>query len=435
MSSRNKSQTIRIQIEPELKKQLLSGKLTGPFPSDPASLSASQIKKPYQELLESLYDGALIMDYKGKIVDCNDRALEFLRYQRNEICFLSLPDILSGAQASLLQAILENIENRKFTYIEAHCVRKDGTTFPAEVVVNKLRAAAEGRFGFFIRDISRRRRVEGELRESQTKLLQSEKMAAIGQIAAGVAHEINNPVGFVMSNLGTLNDYIKFFKTLLERYQTLCEVDKNSEEAKKLLAQIREVEKAEDLEYVLKDVDSLIKESVDGMQRVSEIVLNLRNFARLDESEVREANLNDGLDTTLRVIWNELKYKCQVVKDFAPIPPIRCYPGQLNQVFMNLLINAAQSIEEKGEIRIKTETSANNIVIRISDTGAGIPQDHLSKLFTPFFTTKPAGKGTGLGLSISYSIIQKHGGTIEVESAEGKGTTFIIHLPIAGITP
>jgi signal transduction histidine kinase len=153
----------------------------------------------------------------------------------------------------------------------------------------------------------------------------------------------------------------------------------------------------------------------------------------MDESQAKEADINEGIEATLKIVWNELKYKCAVNKSLKPLPRIRCYLGQLNQVFMNLLVNAAQAIPEKGEINIETETINGHIVIRISDTGSGIPPEIIPKLFDPFFTTKPAGKGTGLGLAISSGIIQKHNGTIDVESTIGKGTTFTIRLPLHGV--
>ncbi|MCE5271664.1 hypothetical protein LLH00_10320 [bacterium] len=274
-----------------------------------------------------------------------------------------------------------------------------------------------------------------KLKQAQSQLLQSEKLAGIGQLAAGVAHEINNPVGFIKSNLGTLGEYSSTLKNLLRNFNSLQEAVKQGKcitdsEVSTLVAELESVEREEDLAYILEDMDALIAESSDGAQRVKEIVQNLKSFARLDESEQKEADINEGIEATLKVVWNEVKYKAKVVKKLQPLPLIRCYPGQLNQVFMNLLVNAAQSIQGKGTITIETENRDSGINIRISDTGSGIPKENLSRLFDPFFTTKPVGKGTGLGLSISYGIIKKHNGTIEVESQPGRGTSFTITLPI-----
>jgi signal transduction histidine kinase len=272
------------------------------------------------------------------------------------------------------------------------------------------------------------------LRENQAQLIQVEKMAALGQIAAGVAHEINNPVGFVASNLTTLTEYVEIFKNLIALYEALVISleTANDIKRKEILEEIAKLRSDEDLAYITQDVNHLLSESADGTNRVKEIVQGLKSFARLDESELKDANINEGIEATLRVIWNELKYKCQVHKKLGQVPLIRCYPGQLNQVVLNLLVNAAQAISTRGEITIETEANETHIIIRISDTGKGIAPEHLSKIFTPFFTTKPVGKGTGLGLSISYGIVQKHKGTIEVESTPGKGTTFTILLPLEG---
>jgi PAS domain S-box-containing protein len=273
------------------------------------------------------------------------------------------------------------------------------------------------------------------LQKNQNLLVQSEKMASLGLLAAGVAHEINNPLGFVMSNMVTLGDYIEVFKSLFdldkELYAALAAND--LEKARKTLSEINDLHAQENFSYILGDIGELLSESHDGTERIRDIVQNLKSFARLDEAEIKEADINDCIESTLKVIWNELKYKCTVHKDMKPLPLLRCYPQQLNQVFMNLLINAAQAISGQGDIAISTEASDRDIVVRFSDTGSGIPAENIPKLFDPFFTTKPVGKGTGLGLSISHGIIEKHHGTIAVESTLGKGTVFTIRLPLEGI--
>ncbi|QXD16383.1 PAS domain-containing protein [Rhodocaloribacter litoris] len=277
------------------------------------------------------------------------------------------------------------------------------------------------------------REANEKLKESQAQLVQSEKMASLGQMAAGIAHEINNPVGFVMSNLNTLSEYIDTYRLLLQHYAALAATlppDPPPEQARHLQA-IRTIEAEEDLDFITSDLDLLMAESHNGLQRIKEIVQGLKSFARVDEAEMQMANVNESLETTLRVIWNELKYRCAVETRFNPLPLIPCYPGKLNQVFMNLLLNAAQAISDHGVIVIETEATETEVIVRITDNGTGIPPEHLPKLFTPFFTTKPVGKGTGLGLSISYGIIQQHHGRIEVESTVGEGTTFTIYLPVS----
>jgi len=272
-----------------------------------------------------------------------------------------------------------------------------------------------------------------ERKRLETQLIQAQKMESIGQLAAGVAHEINNPVGFVMSNLGTLATYTQIFNQLFTAYQQLTEnlrKQPHSPDISKKLSDIETLIQEEDLPFILNDVKSLLQESKDGTFRVQEIVKNLKSFARLDESSYKEANIHDGLESTLKVIWNELKDKCTVIKSYGDIPNIYCNPGQLNQVFMNLLINAAQAIQEKGEITITTVSTQKSIIITMSDNGSGISPETLDKIFDPFFTTKPVGKGTGLGLAISHGIIHEHHGSIEVESTVGKGTCFTIQLPL-----
>jgi len=257
----------------------------------------------------------------------------------------------------------------------------------------------------------------------------------LGQLAAGVAHEINNPMGYVISNLGTLNRYTQTFKRLIKEYESLSkqlggiEAAKN-EEVQRLIAVIETIRKEEDLHYILEDVDALLSESKSGTERVKEIVEGLKSFARLDDGQEKAFNINEGIESTVKIVWNELKYKCELEKRLGDIPMISCYPGQLNQVFMNLLVNAAQAIPEKGTVTIETFTEGDRLKIRVSDTGKGIAEENLSKLFDPFFTTKPQGEGTGLGLSISHGIIKKHKGEIDVQSEVGKGTSFTIALPL-----
>ena len=272
------------------------------------------------------------------------------------------------------------------------------------------------------------------LQNTQSQLLQSEKLASIGQLAAGVAHEINNPVGFVKSNLGTLNEYQQDLTKLLDQYRMLettlgKEKDMEGDGAlQKALENIQKSKDEIDLSFILDDFKNVINESLEGMARVAKIVSDLKDFAHVDKAELEHADINKGIESTLNVVWNELKYKARVIKDLGKIPLVKCYPQRINQVFMNILINAAQAIEDKGEIRITTRADNGHIDIRISDTGKGIPPDVLPKIFDPFFTTKEVGKGTGLGLNMAYNIIQKHKGSIDVESEVGKGTTFIIRL-------
>ena len=259
---------------------------------------------------------------------------------------------------------------------------------------------------------------------AQSQLLQSEKMASIGVLAAGVAHEINNPIGFVNSNLGSLQRYAHSLLRLLDAYEGyeshLSQPDRDA---------IRQLKVEVDADYQREDLDSLLSESLDGLGRVKRIVQDMKDFSHVDGGDLQFADLESGLNSTLNVVWNEIKYKAEVTKDYAGIPQIECYPQQLNQVFMNLLVNAAHAIECSGHITLRTGHDDSWVWVEVEDTGKGIPPDNLSRIFDPFFTTKPVGQGTGLGLSLSYGIVQKHGGRIDLSSEVGKGTRFRVVLP------
>ncbi|WP_307178313.1 ATP-binding protein [Duganella sp. Root1480D1] len=263
-----------------------------------------------------------------------------------------------------------------------------------------------------------------KLGEAQNQLLQSEKMASIGVLAAGVAHEINNPVGFVNSNLSSLQRYMQSLMRLLDAYEAREEHLPESDRS-----ELNALRKEIDADYLREDLGSLLSESTDGLDRIKRIVQDMKDFSHVGGGDVLVANLEAGLDSTLNVVWNELKYKAEVVKEYGGVPEIECIPSQLNQVFMNLLVNAAHAIESRGRITVRTSYENEMVTVSVSDTGGGIAAENLGRIFEPFFTTKPVGKGTGLGLSLSYSIVQKHGGRIEVDSEIGRGTTFRVILP------
>jgi len=276
--------------------------------------------------------------------------------------------------------------------------------------------------------LAAQRQLNKRLEEAHNQLLQSEKMASIGQLAAGIAHELNNPIGFVHSNLGTLESYLHDLMEIIDAYDRSLAEDGDLAARQAAIARLRE---ERDFDYVRGDIGQLLSESKDGLARVRKIVQDLKTFSHVSEQEWQWADLHQGLDSTLNIVWNELKYKCQVIKEYGDIPKVHCLISQLNQVFMNLLVNAGHAIESKGTITIRTRPQDDDAVcIEIADTGKGIAPEHLTRIFEPFFTTKPVGKGTGLGLSLSYGIIDRHQGRIEVDSTLGVGTTFRIILPI-----
>ena len=296
-------------------------------------------------------------------------------------------------------------------------------------------------YSTIMRDITERKQAEedmcksnGELKEAirqlhdtQNLLLQSDKMASVGQLAAGVAHEINNPIGYVGSNLGTLDEYLKELFGLVAAYEEM----ENAIADDVALARVKAVKNKMDLDFLKEDVLSLMRESQEGIIRVKKIVQDLKDFSRVDSGdEWHRADLHKGLDSTLNVASNEIKYKADVKKEYGDIPEVECLLSQLNQVFMNLLVNAAHAIEERGTITLRTGQQGDEVWVEVTDTGKGIAPEHINKIFDPFFTTKPVGKGTGLGLSLSFGIIQKHHGRIEVSSEVGKGASFKVWLPV-----
>ena len=296
-----------------------------------------------------------------------------------------------------------------------------------------------------LQDVSARHAAEDELRRYQVQLeqlveqrtaqlesanqqlVQSEKLASIGQLAAGVAHEINNPIGYVHSNIGALETYLRDLFRMLQAYEA-AEAAITGDQAAALKALREEL----DLDFLKKDIPALMDESKEGIVRVKKIVQDLKDFSRVDsQQEWQLADLHKGIDSTINIVANEIKYKADVVKEYGEIPEIECLPSQLNQVFMNLLVNAAHAMgEARGCITIRTGCQGDRVWLEFADTGSGIPEEIRKKIFDPFFTTKPVGKGTGLGLSLSYGIIEAHHGNLSVDSEVGKGTTFRIELPV-----
>ncbi len=275
-----------------------------------------------------------------------------------------------------------------------------------------------------------------QLKSSQTALVQSEKMASLGQMVAGVAHEINTPLGYVRNNVEMVQGVFAQLRGMLGEHQQLTQMLTDESADEQALSQLlfKLTADAHDLEEskLLEDTEALFGDTLFGVDTIKELVINLRNFSRLDAAKVAEVNLNDCLDQTLVIANNVLKNKVEVIKRYGEIPNVACSPSQINQVLLNMMSNAVQAIEhDQGKLLLKTETEGAWVRISIQDNGKGIAQEHLNKVFDPFFTTKPVGQGTGLGLSISYQIVQAHGGTIHVASVPGKGTRFVISLPLA----
>lgn len=272
-------------------------------------------------------------------------------------------------------------------------------------------------------------RAYDDLKTTHLRMVQQEKMASIGQLAAGVAHEINNPMGFISSNLETLGKYAD----RLRQFVSVQDEALKSLSDHEAVAMLAEARKRLKIDYLLEDIPALLAESNDGAMRVRTIVQNLKGFSRADLTEMEQADINECLERTINIAWNELKYKVTLERDFGELPLVRCYPQQLGQVFLNFLVNAAHAIEQQGTVKVTSRVNGQFVSVSVTDTGCGIPEANREKIFEPFFTTKERGTGTGLGLSISYEIVQRHGGSIDVESEVGKGSTFRVNLPIEGV--
>jgi two-component system NtrC family sensor kinase len=264
---------------------------------------------------------------------------------------------------------------------------------------------------------------KAELERLQAQIIHSEKMAGLGQLAAGIAHELNNPAGFIYGNMDLIRGYLGRLELILSIYERTKLPEREAVELELTKEEIG-------YELLLPDLRSMVADCLEGAERIRDVVQNLRLFCRLDDADFKSIDLHESLDSTIRILSRYYGGgSVRLVRRYGVLPLVSCYAGQLNQVWTNLLVNAAQSIAEKGEVSISTNVDGSAAVVTISDTGCGIEPEHLNRIFDPFFTTKAVGEGTGLGLSISYGIIEKHGGTISVESVRGAGTTFRVSIP------
>lgn len=273
------------------------------------------------------------------------------------------------------------------------------------------------------------KRAYKDLKDTQAMVVHNEKMRSLGQLVAGVAHELNNPINFIYGNLAHLKNYSNDLIEIISKYE---EIQKQLPEDK--FEEVEKLKEEIDYEFIIEDLAALIKSCTEGAERSKQIILDLKNFSRLDEALVKEVNIHEGIDSALNILSNKYKNKVTMHKEYGELPKVNCYAGQINQVFMNVIDNAAQAIKETGDIYIRTKVNNQYAVVEIEDNGDGIPEDIIPKIFDPFFTTKPVGEGTGLGLSICYKIIKSHNGKMEVESQKGVGTKFIISVPIEWTT-
>lgn len=379
-------------------------------------------KKEWEHTMDCVDAIIVLVNPTGAIKRCNKALKDFVQKPFSEILGSSLEDCLVEMNAGSIDLAEKHAEifcGKTGQWFAVNCYPyfSDTNEMGAGIVVTMNDISLLKQLSEDLLEINK------TLRATQTQMLQQEKMASVGQLAAGVAHEINNPMGFVTSNLGVAKRYIV-------RFAEFIDLQSRALEKAGLAEEINTTRRKLKIDFMLDDIGELLKESLEGAARVKDIVKNLKSFSHVDKAESVATNINEGIDATLNVIWNELKYKTTVHKKYGKLPLLVCNPQELNQVFMNILINAAQAIHEKGDIIISTGVENNWIKIVITDTGQGIPADKLEHIFEPFFTTKDVGKGTGLGLSICYDLVKKHNGSISVDSEVGRGTSFTIYLPL-----
>ena len=386
-----------------------------------------------QEIINAIPTPVFYKDRVGHYIGCNRAFEQFFGITQFDLIKRSM----RGLNPMEPQKLHEQMDRECLTAnlscrYEVRLVNADGVA--CDVIITKApylldKGKSGGIVGTFT-DITERKQSELLLKQMQGQVIQQEKMASIGQLAAGVAHEINNPMGFITSNLTSLGKYAERLDGYIAAmHQSIAECSGHPGTIE--LDAIRQKLK---VDYIISDVRELVNESLDGANRVRRIVQDLKSFSRVDQTDNASINLNETLETTINIAWNEIKYIATLERQYGEIPDIICYPQQLNQVFLNLLINAAQAMEKQGNIVVRTWNDGEYVYVSVADTGKGMPEDVQKRVFEPFFTTKEAGKGTGLGLSISADIVRKHGGEIKVVSNVGAGTEFTVQLPINSVT-
>ena len=409
----------------------------------------------YRIFIQESPDMIFICSPEMKILDTNRAGLMLLGYHSKDE-FLRISDLEKIYQnPKNMEKWKQLMENHGYVKeFEATLLKNNGQLVAALQTSSVIRDSADQIIAYvsIIRDVTESMRDQMHvhkmnvdlidslytLRKNQPKLVQQEKLASIGQLAAGIAHELNNPIGFISSNFTSLKSYIYVIKEYIQYYEEeTSKMVQRDVSMGQLLKNLNTFKEKEKLEYIFHDIDDLVNESMEGIQRITEIVRSLRNFSRIDtESEIEQYDINDALESTLTVAKNEIKYVADVGKQYSEVPLIECVGGEINQVLLNIIVNAAQSIksqnrEDRGYIEVRTFADEEYVYCKIKDDGPGMPKEILGKIYDPFFTTKEAGKGTGLGLSISYDIIvHKHRGDLIAESTVGKGTTFTIKIPI-----
>ena len=373
----------------------------------------------------------------------NHGGLNLTGYSEKELYAMTLADLGTDCTTDKLTKTLEPLieDPTESLMMQTTYRRKNGIEVPVEIFIQYISpTGVSGRFFSIVRNISKRLLEEKEKEQMQTKLLHTQKLESVGELAAGIAHEINTPIQYVSSNLSFVDEAFSDFLELLQKYHLLLTMFQQKEDPRQQVADINDFMKEIDIQYLVEEIPEAIQQAKDGVDRVSKLVMAMKDFSHPGSKEKEQANINKIIQTTLQISRNEWKYCADVDLMLAEdLPMVHCHPTDIGQVVLNLLLNAAHSIKErlgkhpdshKGLITLQTLYSDDAISLRITDNGCGIPQNIIDKIFDPFFTTKEVGKGTGQGLAITRNVItSKHGGEIDVASEVGRGTTFTIHLP------
>ena len=394
-------------------------------------------KKEWESTMDCVKEVVVLVDREGRIRRCNKALVALTGKGFNDLLGREITEVLDAGPGSFDDLFLlggEFCHQLSERWFLINNYRMDEEQIEGGAVITLYDYTNLKLLTCKLQDSNRMLEIKGnqleeayaDLKTVHTKTLTQEKMAIIGQLAAGVAHEINNPIGFVSSNLRSLQKYLGRLTDFIAVQDEALQATGNQA----ALEAVGNARKQLKPDFIIADIVDLIDESLDGAERVRKIVQDLKTFSRVDDAEWKFVDLIECLESTINMVWNEIKYKATLVRAFAEMPQVRCNPHQLNQVFMNLLINAAQAIEKEGQITVKAWQEGETVLFSVTDTGCGIPQENLRQIFEAFFTTKEVGKGTGLGLSVSYEIVKKHRGEIFVDSEPGKGTTFTVRLPI-----
>lgn len=394
-------------------------------------------------ILETTGDGIIIVDEAGKINMLNRAAKLIFGYTEESMLGHSVDELLHAEGDEGFQFYLEVSEREPVnTLHEIYGMRNDGTEIPIEINVSKANVPDQDMVIISVRDITSRRESEDEWNKMEIQLRQAQKLESIGQLAAGIAHEINTPIQFVGDNTRFIKEAFRDIEKLADVRDRMIDRFKQGETPTDLIAEADELSEEIDIDYLREEIPKAINQSLEGIERVGEIVRAMKEFSHPGVEEKVLININSAIESTVTVSRNEWKYYADMRLDLDPsLPMVPCLPGELNQAILNIVVNAAQAIrdkmgksaEAKGVIAISTCKSGPWAKILISDTGIGMSEKILPRIFDPFFTTKGVGKGTGQGLAITYSaVVDKHGGTIEVTSQVGEGSTFTVCLPLDG---